>query len=175
MFVSDRRLSVNAAAAAAQVLANTALLFVLYRVLASSLGSEAFGAWSLVLGTVSVARLSERDAATQAKISVYLAEHAMEVLELSQRLLFSAPDARLLDRQAAFHDGLLRSLGVPLSGDDLQRMNGFEVFEVLYECEEVRSTPAALGEFTGQWPLHRRVGAMAMNLCGMSPMPVHTA
>ena len=64
---------------------------------------------------------------------------------------------------------------MPLTGDDLQRMNGFEVFEVLYESEEVRSTPAALGEFTGQWPLHRRVGAMAMNLCGMSPMPVHTA
>lgn len=127
------------------------------------------------LTQASIGRLSERDAAMQAKIGVYLAEHAMEALELGQRSLFSAPDARLLDRQAAFHDGLLRSLGVPLTGDDLQRMNGFEVFEVLYECEEVRSTPAALGEFTGQWPLHRRVGAMAMNLCGMSPMPVHTA
>ena len=123
----------------------------------------------------SVARISERDAAVQGKISLYLAEHAMEILELNQRLLFSAPDAHLLDRQASFHDGLLKYLGVPLTGDDLQRMNGFEVFEVLYESEEVRSTPAALGEFTGQWPLHRRVGALAMNLCGMSPMPVHTA
>jgi len=123
----------------------------------------------------SVARVSERDGATQAKISVYLAEHAMDVLELNQRLLFSAPDAELLDRQAAFHDGMLKHLGIPLTGDDLQRMNGFEVFEMLYESEEVRSTPAALGEFTGQWPLHRRVGALALNLCGMSPMPVHTA
>ena len=127
------------------------------------------------LTQASVSRISERDGEVQAKISVYLAEHAMEVLELNQRLLFSAPDAQLLDRQAAFHDGLLKSLGVPLTGDDLQRMNGFEVFEMLYESEEVRSTPAALGEFTGQWPLHRRVGALALNLSGMSPMPVHTA
>ena len=123
----------------------------------------------------SVARISERDAAMQAKISVYLAEHAMEVLEINQHLLFRAPRADLLDRQAAFHDGLLRYLEVPLTGDDLQRMTGFEVFEVLYESEEVRSTPAALGEFTGQWPLHRRVGALALNLSGLSPMPVHTA
>ncbi len=127
------------------------------------------------LTQASVARISPRDGEVQAKISVYLAEHAMEVLELSQRMLFGAPDAHLLDRQASFQDGLLKYLGVPLTGDDLQRMNGFEVFEVLYESEEVRSTPAALGEFTGQWPLHRRVGAMALNLCGMSPMPVHTA
>jgi len=127
------------------------------------------------LTQASVARISQRDGEVQAKISSYVAEHAMEVLELSQRMLFSAPDAQLLDRQAAFHDGLLKHLGVRLTGDDLQRMNGFEVFEMLYESEEVRSTPAALGEFTGQWPLHRRVGAMAMNLCGMSPMPVHTA
>jgi beta-carotene ketolase (CrtO type) len=123
----------------------------------------------------SVSRASERDAAVQAKIATYVAEHAMEVLELSQRMLFSAPDAAVLDRQAAFHDGLLRHLGVPLSGDDLQRITGFEVFEILYESEEVRTTPAALGEFTGQWPLHRRVGALALNLAGMAPMPVHTA
>ena len=127
------------------------------------------------LTQASVARISQRDGEMQAKISSYVAEHAMEVLELNQCLLFSAPDAHLLDRQAAFHDDLLKYLGVPLTGDDLQRMNGFEVFEMLYESEEVRSTPAALGEFTGQWPLHRRVGALALNLCGMSPMPVHTA
>jgi len=54
-------------------------------------------------------------------------------------------------------------------------MTGFEVFEMLYESEEVRTTPAALGEFTGQWPLHRRVGSLALNLGAMSLMPVHTA
>jgi beta-carotene ketolase (CrtO type) len=127
------------------------------------------------LTQASLSRISKRDAQVQAKINQYVAEHAMDVLELSQRMLFGAPDTHWLDRQAAFHDGLLTHLGVPVTGDDLQRMNGFEVFEMLYESEEIRTTPAALGEFTGQWPLHRRVGAMAMNLCGMAPMPVHTA
>lgn len=123
----------------------------------------------------SLARISERDARVQATISQYLAENALDALEINQQMIFSPPSTALLDRLASFQDGLLRRLGVSLRGDDLQRMTGFEVFELLYESEEVRTTPAALGEFTGQWPLHRRVGALALNLAGMSLMPVHTA
>lgn len=123
----------------------------------------------------SLTRLSARDAAVQATIAQHLAENALEVLEINQQLLFRAPNAHLLDRLSAFQDALLRRLGLPLSGDDLQRMSGFEVFDLLYESEEVRTTPAALGEFTGQWPLHRRVGSLALNLAGFSLMPVHTA
>ena len=65
------------------------------------------------LTQASLARISERDAAMQAKITQYLGRaRACDVLEINQRLLFSAPDAQLLDRQAAFHDGLLHRLGV---------------------------------------------------------------
>jgi phytoene dehydrogenase-like protein len=127
------------------------------------------------LTQASLGRFSERDAAVQSTISQYLAENALDALEINQQLLFRAPNAPLLDRLATFQDGLLRRLGLPLSGDDLQRMSGFEVFELLYESEEVRTTPAALGEFTGQWPLHRRAGSLALNLAGLSLMPVHTA
>ncbi len=123
----------------------------------------------------SLSRLSSARRRRTGAISQYLAENALDALEINQQLLFRAPNARLLDRLAAFQGGLLRRLGIALSGDDLQRMNGFEVLELLYESEEVRTTPAALGEFTGQWPLHRRVGSLALNLAGLSLMPVHTA
>jgi phytoene dehydrogenase-like protein len=39
----------------------------------------------------------------------------------------------------------------------------------------VRTLPGALGEFTGQWPLNRRVGPQVLNLAAMMPMAVHTA
>jgi phytoene dehydrogenase-like protein len=123
----------------------------------------------------SLARTSERDAALQAKISGYFMENAPEVLELNQQLQFGAPTAALLDRQSAFLGRLLRHIDVPLSGDDLLRMTGFELLEVLFESEEVRTTPAALGEYTGQWPLQRRVGAQALNLSAFAPTAVHTA
>jgi len=123
----------------------------------------------------SVARHSERDAATLSKIRAYSMEHGGEALALNQQAIFAAPTADLADRVAAFNDGLLRSLDVPLSGDDVNRMTGFELLEVLFESEAVRTVPGALGEFTGQWPLNRRVGPQVLSLTGMMPMAVHTA
>ena len=123
----------------------------------------------------SVARHSERDAETLAKIRAYSMEHGGEALALNQQAIFAAPTSDLADRMAAFNDGLLRSLDVPLSGDDVNRMTGFELLEVLFESEAVRTLPGALGEFTGQWPLNRRVGPQVLSLTGMMPMPVHTA
>jgi phytoene dehydrogenase-like protein len=123
----------------------------------------------------SVARHSERDAAMLAKIRAYSMENGGEALALNQQAIFAAPTSALTDRMAAFNDGLLRSLDVPLSGDDVSRMTGFELLEVLFESEAVRTVPGALGEFTGQWPLNRRVGPQVLALTGMMPMAVHTA
>ncbi|MFQ5416805.1 MAG: phytoene desaturase family protein [Myxococcota bacterium] len=123
----------------------------------------------------SVARHSERDAAVLAKIRAYAVEHGGEALAISRQSIFAAPTAELADRVAAFNDGLLRSLDLPLSGDDVNRMTGFEILEVLFESEAVRTVPGALGEFTGQWPLNRRVGPVVLSLSGMMPMAVHTA
>ncbi len=123
----------------------------------------------------SVARASERDAAVHARISQYLMEHTPEALAIASQLLYGAPSAEVQRRRAAFHDGLLSAVGIPLSGADLQRMDGFEVLEVLYETEEVRTMPAAWGEYTGQWPVHRGMGVQSMDLAGMAPTAVHTA
>ena len=123
----------------------------------------------------SVANANERDGKTHAKLAHYVMEHAVDVVELNRHLSFSAPNAAVLDKVATFNDDLLAYMDLPLSGDDLLRMTGFEVLELLFESEEIRTTPASLGEFTGQWPLHRRVGALVMSLSALAPMPVHTA
>ena len=136
---------------------------------------------NLVLGLdpsvtqASVARASARDAAVQGRIAQYLMEHTPEALALGQQIIFGAPSADLFRRRAAFHDGLLKAIGAPMSGEDVQRMNGFDVLERLYETEAVRTLPAALGEYTGQWPLHRGMGTQGLDLAGMSPTAVHTA
>jgi phytoene dehydrogenase-like protein len=123
----------------------------------------------------SVARHSERDGEMLAKIRAYTIENGGEALVINQQAIFGAPTAALADRVAAFNDGLLRALEVPLSGDDVNRMTGFEILEVLFESEPVRTLPGALGEFTGQWPLNRRVGPQVLGLTGLMPMAVHTA
>jgi len=123
----------------------------------------------------SVAQHSAKDAEVMGKINRYVMENASEALSINQQAAFGLPTTQLADRVAAFNGGLLASLELPLSGDDVNRMTGFELLEVLYESEEVRTVPGTLGEFTGQWPLNRRVGPQVMGLCGMLPMAVHTA
>lgn len=119
--------------------------------------------------------VSEHDAEAAATIGAYLGEHLDDTLELTRRGLYGAPSAALLDRTASFHGGLLERLGLPVSGDDLLRMTGLELLGLLFESEEARTTPAALGEFTGQWPSHRRLGPLALSLAGFQLMAVHTA
>jgi phytoene dehydrogenase-like protein len=140
-----------------------------------SSGTNTVQALDPMLTQASVARHSEHDAAVLAKVGAYLVEHGADALEINQQSLFASPTSELADRVAAFNDGLLAALGVPLTGDDVSRMTGFELLEVLFETEEVRTLPGALGEFTGQWPLNRRVGPQVLNLSGMMPMAVHTA
>ncbi|MBW2421652.1 MAG: NAD(P)/FAD-dependent oxidoreductase [Deltaproteobacteria bacterium] len=122
-----------------------------------------------------VARHSERDAQVLEKMRAYMIENGAEALEINRDTTFARPTTALADRVAAFNDGLLAALGVPLDGDDINRMTGFEIVETLFEHEGVRTLPGALGEFTGQWPLNRRVGPTVLSLCALMPMAVHTA
>jgi len=138
-------------------------------------GKNTIEALDPVATQASIASHSERDAAVLAGIVAYTIENGEAALDINREAIFGRPTSDLADRVAAFNDGLMRSLGLPLSGDDINAMTGFEILEVLYESEQVRTLPGALGEFTGQWPLNRRVGPQVTALAAMLPMAVHTA
>lgn len=140
-----------------------------------SAGTNVVQALDPGITSASLAKASEKDAATQAVIAEYFAENLVTTLELTRESLYGAPTTSFLDRQAAFGDGLLKRLGLPIDGDDLMRMTGIELLGMLFESEEVRTVPSALGEFTGQWPSHRRLGPLTLNLSGLQLMAVHTA
>lgn len=138
-------------------------------------GRNVVQAFDPALTANSLKAASEQDAAVHAEIAAHFVEHLEETLHLSRELLYGPPTTELLDRLSAFDESLVRRLGLPLSGDDVLRMTGVELLELLFESEEVRTTVAAVGEFTGQWPVHRRMGPLALSLSGLQPMAVHTA
>ena len=76
---------------------------------------------------------------------------------------------------AAFNGEMAAFLGLPVDADDILRMTGFELLDLVFESEKVRVLPASMGEFTGQWPVHRRVAPTVLGLCGMMPIAVHQA
>ncbi len=138
-------------------------------------GTNVVQALDPALTSASLARMSERDAAVQSRIASYYVENFVEAMDLNGRLLYGPPTPPLLERLATFHDGLVRTLGLPITGDDLMRMGGLELLDLLFESEAVATTPAALAEYTGQWPIQRRMGPLALSLSGMQLMAVHTA
>ncbi len=123
----------------------------------------------------SIARVSEHDARVRETITAHLMEQGEDSLYLNRQRMYGPPSPAVNARFADYHDTLLRRLGLPISGDDLQLMSGLEILELLYESEEARTTPAALGEYTGQWPSMKTTAAQMLGLAGFSPMAVHTA
>lgn len=138
-------------------------------------GTNTLQALDPSLTMASVARHSEKDATTLGKMLEYGMANMQEAIEMNGLLQFSRPTMALAERVAKFNDGLVKYLGLPIDGDDVMRMTGFELLEIVYESEKVRTIPGALGEFTGQWPLNHRVAPTVLGLCGMAPMAVHTA
>jgi beta-carotene ketolase (CrtO type) len=123
----------------------------------------------------SISQHSEKDGATLLKFLEYGAENAEEAIEVNGLMQFARPTMAIAERVAKFNDGLLKALDLPIDGDDLMRMTGYELIDVVYESEHVRTLPGAWGEFTGQWPINHRVAPTVLGLCGMAPVPAHQA
>lgn len=126
------------------------------------------------LADASLGRVSERDRQTRAAIQAYSAEHLDEALRFA-RTTFSPASTEATAAQAAHYEGLLHRLGLPLTGDDLLRMTGMELLDLLFESEHARTTVASLGEYTGLWPVNRRTGLQALGTAAFSALAVHTA
>lgn len=124
---------------------------------------------------LNVARHSEKDAATLAKFLEFGMMNIAEATEINGLMQYARPTMQLAERIASLNDRLAKHLGLPVDGDDIMRMSGFELLETVFESEKVRMVPGSLGEFTGQWPINRRVAPTVLALCGFMPMAVHQA
>lgn len=122
-------------------------------------------------------RVSERDAATQMKALEFNALNLEEMLEVNRQFWYGPPNEATLDRMYKLLDGFLAHQEQPLSGADLLNMTGFEVLDLLFESEEVKTTTASCGWISGLPPIHRRIGALAaIFMAGIGgPMAVHNA
>ena len=137
-------------------------------------GTNVVNALDSSITDASLGRVSERDRRTRAALQTWTMEHVDEAIQFA-RSMFTPASTEHLGEMAAHYDPLLASLGVPLRGEDLLRVTGMEVLGLLFESEAVRTSVAALGEYTGLWPVQRRTGLQALTTSGLSALAVHTA
>ncbi len=123
------------------------------------------------------ARISEKDAEMQTKALEFNAVNLDEMLEVNRRFWYGPPSTATLDRMYRLLDGFLAAQGLAFSGAELLNMTGFEVLDLLFDSEEVKTTTASLGWIGGLPPIHRKIGALAaVFMAGIGgPMGVHNA
>ncbi|MCZ7526321.1 MAG: NAD(P)/FAD-dependent oxidoreductase [Acidimicrobiia bacterium] len=123
----------------------------------------------------SLERISPRDARVREIISTHAVEEAGESLAVGRASQYGPPTPAVRRRVMEQHARLLAKLDLPITAEDLHRMTGLEVLDLLYESEEARTIVAGLGEYTGQWPTHRGTGPNVLGQAGLGLTPIHTA
>jgi phytoene dehydrogenase-like protein len=123
-------------------------------------------------------RISEADAALQLKALEFNAVNLEEMLEVNRRFWYGPPTAETMERMFGLLDGFLAALDHgQFTGAELMNMTGFEVLDLLFDSEEVKTTTASIGWISGLPPIHRKIGVLAaVFMAGIGgPMGVHNA
>ena len=124
------------------------------------------------------ARVSEADAALQLKALEFNAVNLEEMLEVNRRFWYGPPTGQTMERMFSLIDGFLGALGHgEFTGAELMNMTGFEVLDLLFDSDEVKTTTASIGWISGLPPIHRKIGVLAaVFMAGIGgPMGVHNA
>ncbi|KAA0236223.1 MAG: hypothetical protein JJLCMIEE_03260 [Acidimicrobiales bacterium] len=140
-------------------------------------GKNLLHAMDVSLTASNWARISERDASTQSKALEFNALNMEEMLEVNRRFWYGPPSEDTLARMYRLLDSFLGYQGYDLTGSDLLKMTGFEVLDLLFESDEVKTTTASCGWIGGLPPIHRLIGALAaVFMAGIGgPMGVHNS
>jgi phytoene dehydrogenase-like protein len=96
-------------------------------------GKNSVQALDLEVSLASVARHSDADAATVMAFQEFGAEHMEEAIAVAQLALFAPPTMEVAERTAKLNGEMCKAMGLPIDGDDVARMTGFELLEIAFE------------------------------------------
>ncbi len=138
-------------------------------------GKNFLQASNIPLTLDSAARLSDRDHQTVIKTTEYLGAHLNDLLYVTKNMYFTAPNPEVWGKAVDLVDGFSKYIDLGVSGLDLVNGNGFDLLELLFDSEEIRTTLASLSWIGAHAPVHRRVATNMLWSIMVAAMPVHTA
>ncbi len=121
-------------------------------------------------------KLSEKDANTLVEMSSFLIEKWEDILRYTHDFLFKAPKWELLDEVLAINIELAKKMGINITAEDAAGMNGFQILDLIFESDYIKTLLASLSWIGGFPPIHRRVGAFgcaALAAMAGPVFPVH--
>ncbi len=121
---------------------------------------------------------SQADAALIEKALAFMLPRMADLMEAMHTWIYTAPALEKERALGALFEDFLRSLGLAARFEDLLKMNGFEILDLMYQSEHIKTTIQALSWLAGFPPIHPRVGTLGAAVFGnfTGPLfPVHTA
>lgn len=123
------------------------------------------------------AKHSQKDADIIMKNGMIALKNMPQIFKVMHDFLYSAPKEEMLESMAELYKMMFDARGIDLPFDKLWNMNGFEISDILFESEHIKTTVQSLAWIGGLPPIHPTVGSFGSSVIGQltGPVfPVHT-
>ena len=123
-------------------------------------------------------KVSPRDAEFVVKMSEILIERLEEIIDWVHTFLFTPPSVSKVHEYINLFRDILDKIGIRVSPETLMNMNGFQVLDLLFESDYIKTTIASFSWIGAFPPIHRRIGsAGVLGLASLAGpiLPVHQA
>lgn len=107
-------------------------------------------------------KLSQQDADTLSMATEVIFERFDDILDITHRLLFTAPLEKNLIDAASLYLEVFKRKRISVSANDILQMNGFQLLDLLFESEHIKTMIASMAWIGATPPMHRLVGAVGV-------------
>ncbi len=120
---------------------------------------------------------SSKDAAVMENALDWLYPHMLEFTELMHSFMYTAPSSIIMNDFTSFMDNFLKAVNVDCSGEQFMNLNGFQILDMMFESEYIKTTVQSLGWIVGFPPIHKQIGSIGilLGLLSGSFFPLTTA
>lgn len=104
-------------------------------------------------------KLSPKDAEFVIKVMEVIVERLEEVIQWVHSFLFEPPSYVKVEENMKFLREIGRKLGVDIPPEEMVNMNGFQVLDIFFDSEYIKTMIASLSWIGAFPPLHRKIGS----------------
>lgn len=116
---------------------------------------------------------SVKDAALMEKAIGFFTPNMLEFVDLMDNWLYRPPSRKITEQMISVTGRMFRELGVPCTGEEFMRLNGFEVMDRMFESDYIKTLALALGWIAGFNPMNKTIGAMGATILGLLVGPFY--
>ena len=112
-------------------------------------------------------RHSARDARTINKGITFFMDNLYEACQVMHDYVFTPPSQANVKKVTDIVDRFFKAAKVNCSGEKFMQMNGYQILDILFESEYVKTTAHAISWIGAYNPLQKTIGAMGSALIGL--------